>query len=480
MNKIYKLFINENIKTWKKFATKLLIVIVLLALIGSMGLVKFIKYMNGRNDITYNSATDWKTSAKEEKQNLSEAIQNDVLDKQLIESYKAQIEKIDMALEENINPYSSYWKSELLNQILEAKMNNLGNNVVQELTQVLKSDDYTKYIEFEKDKVKKSLEKKDITQQEYNDKIIILDLKAKKEIGKTEEDKQYWQTYLISKIENAQSSVRTGVDYKNNNVLTLEEKQKYEEEVLIGIYSIENDIAPLEFADSTGNYRIMFESIATGFVMAMIGIFAIIIAGGVISTEHSSGTIKFWALTPNKRWKILLSKTLSVMFYIVTLTLIMAILTVICGELFFEGNGTQYMYVKDGTVTSIGSLLLMIELYFAKSIPVIIFALFAIMISTVTRNTAVAVSFGVATYIGNGIAMAIINQFIKKDWVKFIPFNNLNIADKIFPNMTNMMSMTGNNYATSTSLWFSLGVLGVCAVLMIVTMHDSFNHKDII
>ena len=36
-------------------------------------------------------------------------------------------------------------------------------------------------------------------------------------------------------------------------------------------------------------------------------IFAVIIAGGMISTEVSSGTIKFWALTPNKRWKILLN-----------------------------------------------------------------------------------------------------------------------------------------------------------------------------
>ena len=34
-----------------------------------------------------------------------------------------------------------------------------------------------------------------------------------------------------------------------------------------------------------------------------IAIFAIIIAGGAISSEVSTGTIKFWALTPNKRWK---------------------------------------------------------------------------------------------------------------------------------------------------------------------------------
>ena len=76
--------------------------------------------------------------------------------------------------------------------------------------------------------------------------------------------------------------------------------------------------------------------------------------------------------------------------------------------------------------------------------------------------------------------MMIINQFVKKDWVKFVPFNNLNIAEKIFPYMDNPMSMTTGSFATSTSLWFSLAVLGVCAVLMLVTMYDSFNHRDII
>ena len=102
------------------------------------------------------------------------------------------------------------------------------------------------------------------------------------------------------------------------------------------------------------------------------------------------------------------------------------------------------------------------------------------MLSTITRNTAVAVSFSVATYMGNGIVMAIVNQYIKKDWIRFVPFNNLNIADKIFPNFQNPMSIFGESFATSTSLWFSLAVLGVCAILMLVTMYDSFNKRDII
>ena len=76
--------------------------------------------------------------------------------------------------------------------------------------------------------------------------------------------------------------------------------------------------------------------------------------------------------------------------------------------------------------------------------------------------------------------MAIINQFITKDWIRFVPFNNLNIADKIFPNASNPISFGIDSFATSTSLGFSLAVLGVCAILMLVTMYDSFNRRDII
>ena len=54
-------------------------------------------------------------------------------------------------------------------------------------------------------------------------------------------------------------------------------------------------------------------------------------------------------------------------------------------------------------------------------ITVTVFALFAIMLSTLTRNSATSISFSLALYLGNGIAMSIINSFIKSEWIKFVP-----------------------------------------------------------
>ena len=50
MNKIFKLFVNENIKTWKKFSTKLILIIIILSLVGVLGLVKVMQKLNESYD----------------------------------------------------------------------------------------------------------------------------------------------------------------------------------------------------------------------------------------------------------------------------------------------------------------------------------------------------------------------------------------------------------------------------------------------
>lgn len=77
--------------------------------------------------------------------------------------------------------------------------------------------------------------------------------------------------------------------------------------------------------------------------------------------------------------------------------------------------------------------------------------------------------------------MQIINQFISADWIKFVPFNNLGLADRIFSNNISYVAMQmSSGMSAGISIGFSLSVLAVCAVLMCVTMFDSFNKRDIV
>ena len=470
--KIFKLFIDENIKTWKKFSTKLAIILIILALVAGLGLTKVLQHMDENSDSVIQYASTWKEGVEEDINSYKEQLK----EPDLLQSEKNDIQnKIKIAevrLQNNISVYSVNWKNTVLNSLEE--------NMDEKLLNIVLDNNFEGYINYEKESEKQKLNQKEITQQEYDDNIQILDLRYKYQIGNVgnEEVIRDSKEGYLYKIKNEQKSIRAGIDYQSNRVLTAEQRKEYEDDIKINIYKIENNIVNEDYSTTT-NYRMMFESLASSFVITLIAIFAMIVAGGAISSEVSTGTIKFWALTPNKRWKILTAKILSIIFYLVVITLIMSILSIICANIFFDTEGYEYIFVKNGNVEKIGNTLFIIEYYFAKLIPVIIFAIFALMLSVITRNTSLSLGLSIATYMGNSIAMIIINSYIKKDWIKIIPFNNLNIADKIFPNFKSMLS-TGLENTTTIPLGFSLIVLLVCMILMLVTMYDSFNKRDII
>lgn len=468
MSKIYKLFVDENIKTWKKFSTKLAIILIGLALLGALSLSKLLQYIDEKNDINSESfVSSSEEGFKGEIEILKEQLQDNTLSKSEKEEIERQIKIYEIRIKNQI--YRTDWRSEALADI----------NIDNKTLEIVEKNDFDGYMDQKQEKLKKKFDDKQISQEEYDDEKILLELQKKYGISKDDPKIFYdYRAQVISDICQKQKSIRTGIDSQTNKVLTEKQKKQYEDDIKISIYKIENNI---EKANSTSDYKMTFESFATSFVTAFIAIFVIIVAGSAIATEISTGTIKFWALTPNKRWKILTAKILSLLFYLVVITLIMALLTLVCGKIFFTTEGNAYLYVKDGVVQKIGNTAFIIEYYFAKIIPIIIFALFALMLSVVTRNTSVAIALSIATYMGNVIMMLIINTYIKKDWIKFIPFNNLDIASKIFTNFTNPMTISApNSFVQNTSLIFSLGVLGVCAILMLVTMYDSFNKRDII
>lgn len=489
MSKIWKLFINENIKTWKKLSTKIMIIVAILAIIGTLGLVKIMQKTSG-NVMIANDTDNWKKSIQEEMKYMEEQLKNDELDESTKASYEQQIETYKMSLEYDVSPWKmNYWKTNLIQEISNLKMqknNLLAENElksieerISKLTEKLQQNDYEGYIDLQIAEQKNQYDDGEISEQEYKDKIEVLDITKKSGIGK-ESDDPYWKQILIREIETAQASIRTNIDRETSKVLTVEKKQEYEDLIKIDKYRLENNIPPSTYSQS---YKAIFEILAPMFGVAVIAIIVIVIAGGTISTETSTGSIKFWALTPNKRWKILTSKILSVLFYIIVLTLLMSIITIVIANVFFSNaeTGEQYIYVENGEIKVIESNLFIIEQYFVKMIPVVVFVLFAIMLSTLTRNSATSISFSLALYLGNGIAMSIINSFIKSEWIKFVPFNNLNIFDKIFTNYTSPINFSmGTSFTSTTSLTFSLAVLGVCAILMLVTMYDSFNKRDII
>lgn len=490
--KFLKLCENEFIKTMKKPSTKLMIILTIVAIIGALGFSFLIKFINKMSEesIMYISNVD------EIIANLnSELTHNKELSEKDKGHLQAEIDMYQLAKDNNVdlNNYYSYWKVNILYDIeqqkcdlVDLKLQGIEQTKIDEkqsninkLIDLLKNDDYSGYIELQKQNEKIKLDNKEITQKEYDMNIEILDLTKKYEINKTGTLEDSWKSTVLSEIITLKENLLNGIDSNTGKVLTVEKQQEQKDVITLDLYRLENNIPT---TDSMTDYRTVYDYMAISFSSIFLSIMMIMITGSAISTEISKGTIKFWTITPNKRWKIMLAKILSAVFILLVMTLIISVLSDIIGAIVFRDNPPQdYLYVKDGVVHSINHNIYTILYYLANDIDILMFMLFALMLSTVTRSTAASVGISIATYVGSGMVMSIVNAFVKMDFIKFIPFNNLGLVDKIFPNSVSYMTMeTASAMLNNVPLTFSLAVLGVCVILMLVTMFDSFNKRDII
>ena len=230
------------------------------------------------------------------------------------------------------------------------------------------------------------------------------------------------------------------------------------------------------------NYSDAYVDIVQALVVLILIIFFIINAGTTISDEFSKGTVKQLLITPNKRWKILLSKIFVLIVNLLFFTLVVSILTQIIAHFIFKMDISDYIYYSNNKLLLIDGDIFTIFRFLLSDIEVIIYILFAIMLSTITKNTAVSIGIPIFTYISSLGFMNILNKIINSEFVKFIPFNNFNLLNKIFVNYKSIIPQlrsTENIFVNNIQLSFSIKVVLICMLLFLVTTFDSFNKNDI-
>lgn len=493
MVKLFKLLKNENKKELKKISTKIFIGVAIFTIILAVMFTTFIGWLNRFG----NSMMDknWKESLQFEiddttKYDLYKA--KEMEDTVSVKNIEARLKIYKLAIENDINFYfsSKEWKAlgieDLVNKTSELKLyyyvdeNNVIDNTgrIDEFFTLVKNDDYSGYIETYKKWMKEDLDKYVISKEEYDALKEDFELKEKYEIGKNNESA--WKLELINEIKDIKEQLDKNINVYTRKVLTYEQKEQLENRLKIDSYRLDNDISLIGTGIDETNYREYFDSFAKSFSMLVLSILVIMMAGSAIASEYSKGTIKFLCMTPYKRWKILLAKFINIVLIMVVVTLVLSIITIVVGNLLYSSSSANpYLFVKDGEVCKLDHNIYTILNFLVEDIEIFVYLVFALMLSVVTRNTAVSIGASIGTYLGNGIAMSLINMFVKSEWIKFIPFNNFNLSSRIFTNTTTMMPNASSDIVSNIPVVFSLAVLGVCSILMIVTMFDSFNKKDI-
>ena len=495
MSKFFRLCSCEFTKIMKKVSTKVMLIVLVISLFASAGITALTEKVKNLEE-DYNINSDYKEEIRSSIESLKGELENDNLDQATKNELQASIDANQIALDNDVNINQLFWKTELITSNIQTDMENfynlklLGDNesadkvqsLIDKKINLLKNDDFNGYLEQEKVDLKDKLDTGVIDKDTYDDEVYIIDLKAKYEIGKIYNVNDNWKISTLEEIKILKSNIRSGVDTLTQKVLTEKGLKEAKDNIKLNEYRLEHNYPPfVSGTSSIGSARKTYDYIVSNFTMLVLAIMIIIIAGSSISTEISKGTIKFWSFTPNKRWKILLSKLFVDTIILLITTICITLLSTVVGNVFFGSQNTQpYIYVSGESVHTISYVLFAILYNLVIGIDIFMFLLLAMMLSTVARNTAVSVGISIAAYLGGSTVTQIINLFVKSDWIKFVPFNNLSLQDKIFSNdISYMASAMTYEMLSNTSVEFSLAVLGVCAIIMIITMFDSFRKRDI-
>ncbi|MFC5463144.1 ABC transporter permease [Lederbergia graminis] len=207
---------------------------------------------------------------------------------------------------------------------------------------------------------------------------------------------------------------------------------------------------------------------------SLVTLFSVIVASAIVAAEFSSGTIKQLMIRPHARWKILLSKYITVILYALMLLISLNVVGFIIGSIFFgfgDFNATTTEIGLSGEFeVAIGAQALKKMLLLLPSL--VITVTISFMLSTLFRSQALAVGVGVGVlFISSTIGQVIILllNFGKLTWLKYL----------IFPHLDLSIYAITDTLAEGVTVGFSAVLLLVYYVIFMTLTFLFFQKRDI-
>lgn len=201
-----------------------------------------------------------------------------------------------------------------------------------------------------------------------------------------------------------------------------------------------------------------------------IALIMLILAGGMVSAEFSKGTIRLLLIRPHKRWKILLSKYISLLLLLLVLMLLVFVFSIVFSGIFngFDGLFSSFVYSRGGTPVQMSFILFYLLKLLLSAAPGVVLLTLAFMLSSLTRNTAVSVGLSMFVSFIGLIASALLPAS-GLGIARLLPFNHLNL-DQHLDMAASLRGVTP---------LYSLLVLGVYMALMLLIAFLSFTKRDV-
>lgn len=502
--KIFNLTKTEIKKQTKKLSFKICLIILLVLAIGLPILFKMfstsdIDYIYTKEDLNIYQSDIIKNPKTD-----NEILRNE-LNNIMIEVINLNLKNKDKATEYNTSLYNDYSYNKMTSKVLEFMLNNkdINNEKIDEefgLETNSYKDNTSNEILFIKEDIDKEIKnlEKLINEDSYN--IYLKQEISNLKQNNTDSNKEIIKAYerflklnitnkndfRINELNNIVESISSKivvvskkeyqktnnkVSYENYVKITNKQNKELDNKIKKSWYAIDNNINynKSEIKDNLND--IIINNVA------FLSIIIVIISGGIVSSEFQKGTIRLLVIRPNKRWKILLSKFLT----IIILTLGLALITYTAS---FITNGILYgfkdYFIKDlvinnNKVKEVSFILISLCKMFILLIPTLFSGLIAFFLSSVTRNTALSVGISIFLQVGYSI-VAMILVLINFSYTNLTPFIYLDYSQFL-----DYTTLSNNFYMYNTYYSFKLAniVLLVWSIILYTISNMSFTKRDI-
>ena len=301
----------------------------------------------------------------------------------------------------------------------------------------------------------------------------------------TEEAWQNQQLMDQQNLDEIRSQIESGYSYSGEVLLPSQ------------IEELEQEAAVLEYKQSSNYYqrcegqsgsKNLFVNVLWTLMLnidrTILFIFCVLIAGTAVSSEISSGSIKSLIIAPVKRWKIFLAKSFMILTMLILGTLFSyGVSALLQGAFFGFDAGLPVVRMAGSAVVETPLFAFMLEHLVLSMFDILVICVFALMLSAVIRSSAASVAISMGVYFIVTDVVRIISMLIDKWWVKYIPFVNFNIQNRILGSASSEIEQilgTGQAASAGTpSVAFSLIYLCVLTIGMYYIAWDSFCRRDI-
>ena len=501
---MFKLIHNELIKSIKKTSFIVFLAIIIVGIVCSFILLELNKNPLNENKV-FRPYYDMLYSYEDSILKATDA--EKVYYEKLIKLYKYGI---DNKLQFIFNANGENYKENLCTEISALIENNLGlndktmlkdyttynsnsyNNIedIEILEDLLYNKTYEDYINFNKNEITNNFKLGYYSKEKYdiliNEQDMYLRYNSLNNFDKNVSTR--WKNNFIRKYKKIENDLLAGFNEEGNKY-TKEEISKLNDDLKLITYSLDNniDISNLNNYGTKSNsyYRAEFESMAKGISMFFVTILIIVLASASISEEFEKGTIKMLLITPFKRYKILLSKILAITIIAIVLTVAVSQIIYVFSNIVYLDSINPYIYINNSNVEVINTYTYSTIKYILILPEILIHMLVGTMFSVLFTKTALSNTFSMMIYLGMPVGMALIGAIIGiKEWFRYIPYNNFDLASKVF----NVSFNSNPNYISSifenitgfiATPWFSLSVVIVYAAIIGVITFGLFDKKEV-